>query len=554
MTKIAYIGPSGVFGGVRALVEHCNRLSARGHDVTYLNTDNAVINWLPCNFPQRPAQDPGGPYDVIVGSAIATWPGVLELARKMGARSSAVLQMAEWLFAPHGSEQYNKTLADFTTPLDSVMAISEWLAKLSEQVTGRATIRIRNGIDTRLFYPQPFPDAPPFDGLTICTEGVSANLAKDTDEMTLRAIRKLRYDDGGKVRVFGFSQYPQPSEIFNRYWTQPPQHIIRMIYSTSDIFLKASRYEGRPGPDMEAMACGAVVNRAIGAGDDDLIDGDNCLKVQYGDFDGYYSNLRRLLDDPELRAQLRSRALAYAQRYDWDGAIDLVEETLTGAVSHPLEEQRSHAYELSAYNSMQQTIVEWETPQAMFLGRTLADMFHPKSVIDIGCGPGVYLIPFKPEASVLGVDGSPKAGQALEPGEFVSADFRHDWRLPIEHDGDGPKRFDLAMCIEVAEHLPPDRADYLVSLLTSAAPLIFFSAAQPGQGGTLHLNEQPREYWLEKFAARGYNLHSRNDELSAAIAANPHCQRVQWLIGNAMLLGKHEPTETTLHHHAHRAD
>lgn len=536
MTKIAYVGPSGVFGGVRALVEHCNGLAARGHDVTFLNTDGAAITWLPCNFAQRPFADPGAGYDVVVGSAIGLWPATLDFARKIGARSSAVLQMAEWLFAQKDSEQYHKTLADFTTPLDSVMAISEWLAKLSEQVTGRATVRIRNGIDTKLFYHQPFPDAPPFDGLTICTEGYSHNPAKDVDEMTLRAIRKLRYDDGAKIRVLGFSQYQQPSEVFDKFWTQPPQHIIRMIYSTADIFLKASRYEGRPGPDLEAMACGAVVCRAIGAGDDDLHDGDNCLKVQYGDFDGFVGNLRRLIAEPELRARLRENALAYARSYDWDGAIDLVEETLTGAVSQPPEARREYAYELTAYDSMQQTIVEWETPQAMFLGRTLADMFRPKSVVDIGCGPGVYLIPFKPESKVLGVDGSPKAGQALEPGEFVSADFRKDWTLPADYDGDGPKRFDLALCIEVAEHLPPDRADYLVSLLASAAPIVFFSAAQPGQGGTLHLNEQPREYWLEKFAARGFALSPRNDELCAAIAANPHCQRVQWLIGNAMLL------------------
>lgn len=536
MTKIAYVGPSGVFGGVRALVEHCNGLAARGHDVTFLNTDGAVIQWLPCNFPQRPIADPGAGYDVIVGSAIGTWPGVLDLARKLSARSSALLQMAEWLFAPKGSDAYGTTLDDFTTPLDSVMAISEWLAKLSDQVKGRPVHRIKNGIDTKLFYPQPFPDAPPFDGITICTEGYSHNPAKDVDEMTLRAIRRLRYDDGIKVRVLGFSQYQQPSEVFDRFFTQPPQHVIRMIYSTADIFLKASRYEGRPGPDMEAMACGAVVCRAIGAGDDDLIDGVNCLKVDYGNFDDFYYNLRRLMYNPQLRDELRAKALAYAKQYTWDSAIDLVEKALTGAVSQPQEARREYAYELSAYDSMQQQIVEWETPQAMFLGRTLADMFHPRSVVDIGCGPGVYLVPFKPESKVFGVDGSPKAGQALEPGEFVSADFRKDWQLPADYDGDGPKRFDLALCIEVAEHLPPDRADYLVSLLASAAPIVFFSAAQPGQGGTLHLNEQPREYWLDKFKARGFALGPRNDELCAAIAANPHCQRVQWLIGNAMLL------------------
>lgn len=536
MTNIAYIGPTGVFGGVRALVEHCNHLTARGHNVTYLTTDGGQMQWLPTQFTQRPLADPGGGYDVVVGSAIETWPAALDLARKLNARSSAVLQMAEWLFAPRNSDAANRMMAAFTTPLDSVMAISEWLAKLAEQVTGRETVRIKNGIDTHLFYRQPFPDAPPFEGITICTEGYSTNPAKDVDEMTLRAIRKLRFDDGVNLRMLGFNQFGQPSEIFDKFWVQPQQHIIRMIYSTADIFLKASRYEGRPGPDIEAMACGAAVCRAIGAGDDDLRDGENCLKVQYGNFDGYVENLRRLIHDPALRETLAANALAYARAYTWDSAVDLVEKALTGAVTKPLEARREYAYDLAAYNSMQQTIVEWETPQAMFLGRTLADMFHPRSVIDIGCGPGTYLVPFKPEAVVLGIDGAPEAGKALEPGEFMAADFRRDWKLPLDHDGDGPNRFDLALCVEVAEHLPSDRADYLVDLLTGAADVVFFSAAQPGQGGTLHLNEQPKQYWLDKFAACGFGLHARNDELSKAIASNPHCQRVQWLIGNAMLL------------------
>jgi hypothetical protein len=70
---------------------------------------------------------------------------------------------------------------------------------------------------------------------------------------------------------------------------------------------------------------------------------------------------------------------------------------------------------------------------------------------------------------------------------------------------------DLAYSFEVAEHLPPDLGDKLVGFLTRTAPLVVFTAASPGQGGTGHINEQPREYWTERFAARGFAL----DESSA---------------------------------------
>lgn len=560
MSNIAYIGPSGIFGGVRLLVEHCNGLARRGHNVTYLVTDGQPISWLACNFNQRPISDPGAGYDVIVGSAIGTWPGTVEMARKLGAKSSGVMQMAEWLFYPKGADGYRANLEAFTAPLDSVMVISEWLAKMAEQVEGRPVKRIQTGVDPRLFFRQPFPDAPGFEGVTVVTEGHSANPAKDYDEMTLRALRHVKNDMGLPVRVIGFSQFQQASEIYDRYWTQPQQNVIRNIYSSADIFLKASRYEGRPGPDLEAMACGTAVCRAIGAGDDDLIDGHNCLKVNYGDQAGFVANLLKLIREPDYRAWLAGNASEYVKSRTWEASIDAVEETLTGAVTQQREDanDKAYQYDLAAYNDMQRVIVEWETPQAMWLGETLADMVQPESVIDVGCGPGIYLVPFKPAARVLGVDGAPEAGKALARGEFVTADFRQDW-FPtslISLGGDAatahengtaltvkyaPAVFDLALCIEVAEHLPPDRADYLVSLLCqTATKAVFFSAAQPGQGGTLHLNEQPREYWLEKFRARGFDLHHRHGELVRAIAANPHCQRVQWLIGNAMLLGRRD--------------
>ncbi len=530
MTRIAYIAPTGVFGGVRIVAEHLNRLSDRGHACTLISTDNQPLTWLPTRFEQRPLSDTGSGYDVIVGTAVTTW-GAARTMAQGSTKAVGLMQMADWLFNNPGTDAYNAVLREFAeTPLDGVMAISEWLAKLNDEIPGREVYRIRNGIDTGLFYPDPFPDAGNFDGVTVCIEGYNHNRCKDIDGMAFAAVRRARYDYGLNLRVIGFSQY-DPQFEFDAFWKSPQQHVIRKIYSTADIFLKASRYEGRPGPHMEAMACGAVVCTAIGTGDDDLIDG-ICVKSAYGDNETLAQNLIFLAKDEMLRRVMRSNALDYVKtQYDWPGAIDMVERALTGSVTEPTGSRPDYQYDLASYNQLQQEIVAWEGGQARWLGETLADMLHPESVIDIGCGPGIYLVPFKPEARVLGVDGAPDAGKALEPDEFVTVDLREDWYPGIED-----RFYDLSLCIETGEHLPPDRADYLVDLLTSASNVCFFSAAQPGQGGTSHLNEQPKSYWLEKFRAHGWDIHPRNDELAALIAANPECRKVQWLIGNAMLL------------------
>jgi SAM-dependent methyltransferase len=69
--------------------------------------------------------------------------------------------------------------------------------------------------------------------------------------------------------------------------------------------------------------------------------------------------------------------------------------------------------------------------------------------------------------------------------------------------------FDVAYCFEVAEHLRPEFGDRLVEFLSRVARLVIFTAAQPGQGGTGHVNEQPRRYWIDRFEAAGlrYEAH-----------------------------------------------
>lgn len=62
---------------------------------------------------------------------------------------------------------------------------------------------------------------------------------------------------------------------------------------------------------------------------------------------------------------------------------------------------------------------------------------------------------------------------------------------------------DVAISTEVAEHIPEEFADAYVLLLSRSAPVVYMTAATPGQGGTDHVNEQLNEYWISKFANRG---------------------------------------------------
>ena len=122
------------------------------------------------------------------------------------------------------------------------------------------------------------------------------------------------------------------------------------------------------------------------------------------------------------------------------------------------------------------------------------------SVVDVGCGDGGWLAAARNHgiSDVLGLEG-PWIGEALL--KIPAQQFR---RVRLDQPFAVGRRFDLALSLEVAEHLPAERAADFVAELTALAPMILFSAAIPGQGGAHHLNEQWPSYWARLFAERGY--------------------------------------------------
>lgn len=127
-------------------------------------------------------------------------------------------------------------------------------------------------------------------------------------------------------------------------------------------------------------------------------------------------------------------------------------------------------------------------------------LVKPASVIDIGCGTGTWLkIAKKLGANtILGIDGihADKSLLCIKDEEFM----QHDLTKPIIIK----KKYDLAICLEVAEHLPEDASDDLIETITGHSDIILFSAALPGQGGQNHINEQWPPYWQKKFAEKGF--------------------------------------------------
>ena len=125
-----------------------------------------------------------------------------------------------------------------------------------------------------------------------------------------------------------------------------------------------------------------------------------------------------------------------------------------------------------------------------------------RSALDVGCGVGTWLSTLveRGVTDVFGLDGPWGDRELLR----IPADrFR---MTPLDKPWSAGRRFDLAISLEVAEHLPESSADDFVGSLAASADFVLFSAALPGQGGTNHLNEQPASYWAERFRRHGFAL------------------------------------------------
>jgi glycosyltransferase involved in cell wall biosynthesis len=87
-------------------------------------------------------------------------------------------------------------------------------------------------------------------------------------------------------------------------------------YAAATVFTLPSRYEGFGMPLLEAMACGTPVVTTTSSSLPEVV-GDAGLTVPPTDADALGAALVRVLNDADLRADMRERGLRQAQRFSW---------------------------------------------------------------------------------------------------------------------------------------------------------------------------------------------------------------------------------------------
>jgi glycosyltransferase involved in cell wall biosynthesis/SAM-dependent methyltransferase len=181
-------------------------------------------------------------------------------------------------------------------------------------------------------------------------------------------------------------------------------------------------------------------------------------------------------------------------------------------------------------------VAEEEKPFAERLAVWVKDYLSPKNVIDLGCGPGIYTMALVDQGvDCIGID--------------IDARVSGNVHL-IEEDLlklDGKYQRDLAICLEVAEHIDPQYSDKIVeNVFKSILPggRLIWTAARPGQGGVGHINCRTKAYWKKKFENIGliYDEETQDKCLE-------YCRRgmyMGWFINNLLCFRKLAPADLNI--------
>jgi len=166
---------------------------------------------------------------------------------------------------------------------------------------------------------------------------------------------------------------------------------------------------------------------------------------------------------------------------------------------------------------------EEERPFATRLAEWISTELRPKNVLDVGCGPGMYVEELlKKGVSALGIEVSSEISKP-----YVLNKSLFDMNETAE----------VTMCLEVAEHIPEDQADTVVRKVSeSAQKTLVWTAAVPGQGGVGHINCQPKEYWREKIEKYGFRYNEEMTRACVQFALSGY--HMGWFVNNLQLFQK----------------
>ena len=313
----------GIFGGVRRYIELGNAWTALGHRVTLYHPDGVRPAWL--SFAGEVATLEAAARresDAAICSDPHTYPA-FRAHRAATHLYYCVLERDPGL--PRAARDRDVLLAANSTPLRRTITA----------LTRRPVLDGAGGINLAQFHPDPRQRAA--SPLRVLVNGRRSRAKKGTD-LVLAALRSLASKapafevvlfDSASPNVASDPRDGAPLPAHARYVLGPTQTELAALYQSSHVFVAAERKAGWCNTALEAMASGCAVACTRSGTTDFARDGSSALVIPFRHPWFIARAVRRLLDDPALRARLEAEGPRAALPWTWDRLASKLADQLT---------------------------------------------------------------------------------------------------------------------------------------------------------------------------------------------------------------------------------
>lgn len=347
-------------GGTRVVMELCNGLAAKGHDMSIITfgkpEDNNWISlraqvyyanrtifqkifgrlylhafgWQP--FPEEQTRQlleitP----ECDVNIATISYSGFAVYRSKKGVPFHFYMH-----YEPYVREEgYKKIIIKESYYLPTKKIVnSSWLAsKIKEEIGQEVVGMVFPAVNHKIFYPRK-KEKRIENGRPIRI----ISLAKDKwwkgfpDALkTIEIVRKRGYEVS--LEVFGNSfdtrkLSPEVKNIKFNFVGTKVNESLALFYDCADILVSASYFESFPLPPIEAMACGTPVVTTPYGTEDYAFDRETALVVEAKQPDRMAEAIIELIENNSLYQKLRTNGINMAKKFTWDKAVNDLENIL----------------------------------------------------------------------------------------------------------------------------------------------------------------------------------------------------------------------------------
>ncbi|MBI6004253.1 glycosyltransferase [Clostridium perfringens] len=341
---IPFIFPT---GGIKVIIEYCNRLSDRGNDIVIYTPiisykfnnkgikgkfkrvksslgnivkkkrnesiikSKASIKLIPV-IDEKYIRDA----DIVVATAWPTAYDVDKLSNSKGKKVYLIQHYEIW------SGDKKDVDGSYMLNLNRIV-IANWIKELLEKNFNKKSKVIYNGISSKEFLNgEKIVDN---NSIVCCMMYHKLEWKGFSDGLKAFEIVK-KYNPNLKLKLFGLEDGHDIPE-YAEFYKNPSRETLKKIYSESNIYIFPSRNEGWGLTILEAMACKcAVVGTNTGALIEIGIDGENCLKSESENIIALANNIKRLIDNDNLLNDIANSGYRTALNFKWENSIDEIEK------------------------------------------------------------------------------------------------------------------------------------------------------------------------------------------------------------------------------------